>query len=111
MVCILVGGMPASGKSHLVRRLSQSLGLPMFSKDDIKERLFDAVGFRGRAEKVALGVGAMEILYYAADQVMAAGGSVILRTISSGPPCRGFGPCWTGIPAGPSPLCSPGTRR
>lgn len=79
MFCILVGGMPASGKSHLARRLSQSLGLPMFSKDDIKERLFDAVGFRGRAEKVALGVGAMEILYYAADQVMAAGGSVILE--------------------------------
>ncbi len=79
MHCVLVGGMPASGKSHLARRLSKSLGLPLFSKDDIKERLFDAVGFRSREEKVALGVGAMEILYYAADQVMAAGSPVILE--------------------------------
>lgn len=79
MYCILVGGMPASGKSHLARRLSRSLGLPMFSKDDMKELLFDSVGFRNRAEKVALGVGAMDILYYAASQVMSAGGSVILE--------------------------------
>lgn len=79
MYCILIGGMPASGKSHLARRLSQDLGLPMFSKDDMKELLFDAVGFHNRAEKVALGVGAMDILYYAAGQVLSAGGSVILE--------------------------------
>lgn len=79
MHCILIGGMPASGKSRLARRLSQDLGLPMFSKDDMKELLFDAVGFHNRAEKVALGVGAMDILYYAAGQVLSAGGSVILE--------------------------------
>ena len=79
MHCVLVCGMPASGKSHLARRLSKSLGLPLFSKDGIKERLFDTAGFRSREEKVALGVGAMEILYYAADQVMAAGSPVILE--------------------------------
>ena len=79
MYCIMVGGMPAAGKSTLARELSCRLGLPMFSKDDIKELLYDTVGFRGRAEKVALGVGAMEALYYAAGQVMARGGSVILE--------------------------------
>lgn len=79
MHCILIGGMLASGKSRLARRLSRDLGLPMFSKDDMKELLFDAVGFHNRAEKVALGVGAMDILYYAAGQVLSAGGSVILE--------------------------------
>lgn len=77
--CILVAGMPASGKSTLAGQLSRQLGIPMFSKDDIKEKLYDTVGFRCRAEKVALGVGAMEILYYAAGQVMGLGGSVILE--------------------------------
>lgn len=79
MYCILIGGLPAAGKSTLARELSWRLGLPMFSKDGIKELLYDAVGFQSRAEKVALGVGAMEAMYYAAGQVMARGGSVILE--------------------------------
>lgn len=79
MGCVLVCGVPASGKSYMARQLSDILGIPMFSKDDIKERLFDTVGFRSREEKVALGVGAMEIMYYAAGQVLSVGGSVILE--------------------------------
>lgn len=79
MNCVLVCGMPAAGKTTIARYLSKSLGLPMFSKDEIKERLYDTVGFGSRAEKVALGVGAMEAMYYAAGQVMAVGGSVILE--------------------------------
>lgn len=79
MVCVLVAGMPASGKSTLAAKLSEELGYPMFSKDSMKELLFDTVGFRSRAEKVALGAGAMECLYYAAGQVLARGSSVILE--------------------------------
>ncbi len=79
MNCVLVCGMPAAGKTTIARYLSKNLGLPMFSKDEIKERLYDTVGFGSRAEKVALGVGAMEAMYYAASQVMAVGGSVILE--------------------------------
>ena len=77
---ILVCGIPASGKTHMARRLSELLSVPVFSKDDIKERLFDTVGFRSREEKNALGVGAAEIMYYAAGQVLSAGGSVILES-------------------------------
>lgn len=76
---ILVCGIPASGKTHMARRLSELLSVPVFSKDDIKERLFDTVGFKSREEKNALGVGAAEIMYYAAGQVLSAGGSVILE--------------------------------
>ncbi|WP_322173494.1 AAA family ATPase [Acutalibacter caecimuris] len=79
MYAILLAGLPAAGKSHMARKLSGLLGLPVFSKDDIKERLYDTVGFHSRAEKVALGVGAMEILYYTAGQVMGQGGSVIIE--------------------------------
>lgn len=77
--CVMIGGIPAAGKSHMARVLSKALGLPLFSKDEIKELLYDTVGFRSRAEKVALGEGAMEAMYYAAGQVMARGGSVILE--------------------------------
>lgn len=79
MACILVAGLPASGKSTLAAALSKELGFPMFSKDSMKELLYDSVGFQCRAEKVALGVGAMDILYYCAGQVLSLGQSVILE--------------------------------
>lgn len=79
MVCVLVTGIPASGKSTLAAALSEELGLPWFSKDSIKELLFDTVGFRSREEKAALGVGSAEILYYCAGQALARGQSVILE--------------------------------
>ena len=71
--------MPASGKSTIAVRISESLGIPMLSKDSIKEVLFDDLGFHSRAEKVQLGTAAMHILYYAAAQLMKAGKPFILE--------------------------------
>lgn len=79
MLCVLVAGFPATGKSTLAAALSKELSIPLFSKDSIKEKLYDTVGFHSRAEKVALGVGSMEILYYCAGQVLGTGQSVILE--------------------------------
>ena len=72
MYCILVSGIPAAGKSTLAKQLSEQLNLPVFSKDDTKEILFDQIGFESRAEKVRLGAASMEIMYYAAEQLMKA---------------------------------------
>ena len=79
MYCIPVAGMPASGKSTIAVRISESLGIPMLSKDSIKEMLFDDLGFHSRAEKVQLGTAAMHILYYAAAQLMKVGKPFILE--------------------------------
>lgn len=79
MVCVLVTGFPATGKSTLAAALSGELGFPVFSKDRVKELLYDTVGFRSRADKVALGKGSMEILLYCAEQMLALGQSVILE--------------------------------
>lgn len=70
MYCILVTGIPAAGKSTIAGILSERLGIPYVSKDTMKERLFDTVGFRSREEKVKLGLASMEILYYFAEQLM-----------------------------------------
>lgn len=79
MVCILVSGLPATGKSTMAAYLSKQLGIPVFSKDAIKERLFDTLGFSSREEKVKLGVAAMEILYDCARACLSCGQSVILE--------------------------------
>lgn len=73
MYCILIAGVPAAGKSRFADWLSRRRNLPYMSKDTIKEILFDDVGFQSRAEKVALGNAAMNVLYYFAEAQMRAG--------------------------------------
>ena len=70
MYCILVTGIPATGKSTMAKAMSERMKLPVISKDTIKELLFDDVGFQSRAEKVKLGIASMEIMYYVAGQLM-----------------------------------------
>lgn len=79
MYCILIAGMPATGKSTLADTLSAALGLPVFSKDAVKERLFDEIGFQSRAEKVRLGVAAARIIEDCAEQMLRAGKPFILE--------------------------------
>ena len=79
MYCILVTGIPASGKSTLARALGEELRLPVISKDSLKEILFDQVGFRSREEKVRLGNASMEIMYAIAGQFMGAGQPFLLE--------------------------------
>lgn len=79
MFCILVTGIPAAGKSVMAETISERLKLPVISKDAIKELLFDNVGFQSRAEKVNLGIASMEIMYYAAGQLMKTGQPFILE--------------------------------
>lgn len=70
MYCVLVTGIPASGKSTMAEFLSERLHIPVISKDKLKEILFEDVGFASRSEKVALGTAAMDIMYYTAQQLM-----------------------------------------
>lgn len=63
----------------MAKILAGKLKIPAISKDSIKEVLFDNVGFQSREEKVKLGVASMEIMYYAAKQLMEAGQPFILE--------------------------------
>lgn len=79
MYIILIAGMPASGKTTFAKRLSEELQIPMVSKDEIKEILFDTVGFHSREEKVALGIGSMDIMYLFAESLMRTNKLIILE--------------------------------
>lgn len=41
---VVVNGLPATGKTTLARAVADILGLPLFSKDDYKEIIFDDLG-------------------------------------------------------------------
>ena len=79
MNLILIAGLPATGKSRFASYLQQRLNIPLLCKDSIKEILFDTIGFQSHDEKTKLNHAALESLYYAARQILAAGSSVILE--------------------------------
>lgn len=79
MYCILVTGIPASGKSTMARFLAEACGLPVISKDRIKECMYDTIGFRSREEKVKLGIASMQIMYDLAEELMKSARPFILE--------------------------------
>jgi predicted kinase len=59
---VLVNGLPASGKSTLAPLLARSLGLPLFSKDVIKETHASVLGASAPPNR-ALGAAASETMW------------------------------------------------
>ncbi len=77
---ILVNGLPASGKSSLAKQLSETLSIPMLSKDGIKESLFDSLGWSDREWSMRLGVASMELLWKIAREHADIGATLILES-------------------------------
>ena len=78
MDLIILSGLPASGKSTVARALQGAFPYPILEKDRIKECLFDTLGFQSHEEKRRLDAAAARILLQTAEDILTAGGSVIL---------------------------------
>lgn len=59
--------------------LAEHFGLPVISKDKIKEFMYDDIGFCSREEKVKLGIASMNIMYYMAAELMKSNQPFILE--------------------------------
>jgi len=77
---IIVSGPPASGKSSLGRYIARELQLPYVSKDGIKERLFDTLGWKDREWSKKLGEASNELLWYLAEAELAVGRSLVVQS-------------------------------
>lgn len=60
---IVVSGGPGSGKTLLAHPVAEALGLPLLSKDTIKEALFDELGIGDRLWSRRLGRASVAVLY------------------------------------------------
>lgn len=76
---VVVSGHPGSGKSTLAGALGDCLSLPVFTKDTVKEILFDVLGTGDRTWSQRLGAAALAVLTNEAAAVLGAGGSVVVE--------------------------------
>ena len=78
MELIILAGMPASGKTTFAAKLSAALGYPVLEKDNLKESLFDVIGFQTYEQKRLMDTAATAVLLRCADALLKGGQSLIL---------------------------------
>lgn len=76
---LIVNGPPASGKTTLGQQLADELGIPMFSKDAIKEELYDSLGPVVRKVFRHLGEASMRLMYLTGRTTLSSGIGVVLE--------------------------------
>lgn len=78
MNLIVIAGMPATGKTTIANQIRDIFGFPVFEKDNLKEALFDVIGFECYAEKRKLDKAATETLLKVVESQLQAGNSSII---------------------------------
>ena len=77
---VIVTGPPASGKTSIVENLAASLGLPLFTKDAIKERFADALGEAAHDHASDLGKGSQLQLIATAGELIRSGHGAVIES-------------------------------
>lgn len=77
---LIISGPPCTGKTTLSKKIAREFRIPIISKDDIKEALFDSLGARDREWSKKLGLASYKVLYKLLDSLLRAGQSIILES-------------------------------
>lgn len=77
---IIITGLPGTGKTTLGKKLAEEFCLPFICKDDIKELLFDSLGWQDREWSKKIGGTSYDLLYYITESLLQAGKSLIVET-------------------------------
>lgn len=76
---IIVSGPPSTGKTTLAKAISQKFAIPLISKDNLKEILFDTLGWKDRDWSKRLGSASFALMHYTLDSFMITGQPIIIE--------------------------------
>ena len=77
---LIVCAAPGTGKTTLARKLAPALGLPLLARDDLKESLFESLGWSTVEWSVRLGRATYELVYLLIERLLAARCSLLVET-------------------------------
>jgi predicted kinase len=77
---IIMTGESCSGKTTLGKKIAEEFKLPFISRDEIKESLFDNLGWKDREWSHTIGIAVYDIIYYMAETLLASNVSFIIES-------------------------------
>ena len=77
---LIVCGAPGTGKTTLARKLAPALSLPLIARDDLKESLFETLGWSTVEWSERLGGATYELVYLLIERLLEARCSLLVET-------------------------------
>lgn len=77
---IIFTGLPGTGKTTLSRQIADALHIPLIAKDDIKEIMYNKIGWSNKAFSAKLAHATFGIMDYIAEQHLKNGQSMALES-------------------------------
>ncbi len=76
---VILNGPPGAGKTTIGRRIASDTALPFVSKDDVKESLFDTLGWKDRDWSRKVGYASIVVMFNFVEALLAAGNSLVVE--------------------------------